>query len=181
MFVRYRCIRCACKGNRRTFHFEHIVVGDTMTLLLVMVKRLIVTLLGVVFVQLGVPELVTLTMLMIVLLVKVLLKLAVPEPFNTIVLVASAIDVVCYRCIWCACKINRRTFILNISSLVILIHLLLVMVKRLSLHYSVWCCTTWCARTRNTNHVDDCVAREGIAQTRSTGTVQYDGLDCCRH
>ena len=45
----------------------------------------IVTLLGVVFVQLGVPELVTLTMLMTVLLVKVLLKLAVPELFNTMV------------------------------------------------------------------------------------------------
>ena len=65
--------------------FEHIVVGDTDTLAVGNGKTVIVTLLGVVFVQLGVPELVTLTMLMIVLLVKVLLKLAVPELFNTMV------------------------------------------------------------------------------------------------
>ena len=65
--------------------FEHIVVGKTLTLAVGNGNTVKVTLLGVLLVQLGVPELVTLTMLITVLAAKVLLNVAVPEPFNTIV------------------------------------------------------------------------------------------------
>ena len=62
-----------------------MVVGNTLTVAVGNGSTFKVTLLGVVFTQLGVPDEVTLTMLIIVLVENVLLIVAVPEALKVIV------------------------------------------------------------------------------------------------
>ena len=62
-----------------------MVVGDTLTVAVGNGSTFKVTLLGVVLIQLGVPDDATLTMLIIVFVENVLLIVAVPEAFKVIV------------------------------------------------------------------------------------------------
>ena len=62
-----------------------MVVGATLTVAVGNGNTFKVTLLGVVLIQLGVPDDATLTMLIMVLAVKVLLMVAVPEAFKVMV------------------------------------------------------------------------------------------------
>ena len=62
-----------------------MVVGATFTVAVGSGKTFKVTLLGVLFIQLGVPDDATLTMLIIVLVENVLLIVAVPEVLKVIV------------------------------------------------------------------------------------------------
>ena len=62
-----------------------MVVGNTLTLAVGSGNTVKVTLLGVVFTQLGVPDVATLTMLITVFAEKVLFIVAVPDAFNVMV------------------------------------------------------------------------------------------------